>query len=314
MSASVVPLDSPSAGSANPGASLASLWAYMEPALDHIIRSPTNDNKRAPVLTIAWHMGIHSAIYNYFTMLHYEHLSAGHGLAEAQGDNGKAAISGSDLYGQLDQYYAGVARGLLSEAPEDHIDLIQYLIACFTRYQAGAQSINRMLDYVNRHYVKRAVDDGFGWLFTGDIPDGVASKIKGYGGVKTAKKLEARRKTQLEAWGYGKGGSMEQAERCAESASALEHIVPLSSLALRRFRTEFLEPLLNAFQIHGAQGTRSGRLARAVRELLETTPGGEDEKRRIAVEMADMMMSVGVPANQPLRKKLEKYVVATASI
>lgn len=276
-------------------------------------------------------MGIHTATYNYFTT-QSQCATAGHGLAAAQRDNGKAAtISGSDLYEQLDKYYSDTARELLLDSPEDHTTLIHYLIPCFNRYLAGAQSINRLLNYVNRHYVKRAVDEDKGWLRLNDILDGVARNIKGDDTrEKIARKLKERKTVELKAWGYVDGGSAEllaQAESCAESASAQDRIVPLSSLALRRFRTELLEPLLKAPKIHGkgkkkrpppSGGDKSslpkGRLARAAKELLETTPGGENEKRRIAAEIADMMKMVGIRSDQPLRKKLEKYVVATASV
>ena len=331
MTASVAPLATPSAGSASPATSLPSLWSYLSPALDHIVRSPTDDNGKAPPISVEWHMGIHTATYNYFTT-QSESATTGHGLAAVQRDNGKAAtISGSDLYEQLDKYYSDTARELLLDAPEDHTTLIQYLIPCFNRYNAGAASINRLLNYVNRHYVKRAVDEDKGWLRLNDVLDAVARNIKGDDTrEKIAKKLKERRTVELKAWGYANGGSpelMAQAESCAEAASTLDRIVPLSSLALRRFRTELLEPLLKAPKINGKGKKKrpppgggdmgslpKGRLARAVKELLETSAGGEDEKRRIAAELADMMKVCGVQADQPLRKKLEKYVIATASI
>lgn len=52
------------------------------------------------------------------------------------------------------------------------------------------------------------------------------------------------------------------------------------------------------------------RLPRVVKELLETQGGDEDENRRLAVEIATMLRTVGVRADQPLRKKLDKFVIA----
>src|ERR1700722_442484 len=43
------------------------LWGYIEPALDHIIRSQTNDPTQAPSIDVGYHMGIHTATYDYFT-------------------------------------------------------------------------------------------------------------------------------------------------------------------------------------------------------------------------------------------------------
>src|SRR6266508_3930619 len=55
----------PASGSANPATSLSSLWAYMEPALDHIVKSPSNDtNGKAPAIDYGLYAGIHSACYN----------------------------------------------------------------------------------------------------------------------------------------------------------------------------------------------------------------------------------------------------------
>jgi len=52
-------------GSANPATSLSSLWAYVQPALDHIVKSPSNDpNGKAPAIDFGLYTGIHSACYN----------------------------------------------------------------------------------------------------------------------------------------------------------------------------------------------------------------------------------------------------------
>jgi hypothetical protein len=52
-------------GSANPATSSSALWAYLEPALDHIIKSPVNDpNGKAPAIDFHLYAGIHSACYN----------------------------------------------------------------------------------------------------------------------------------------------------------------------------------------------------------------------------------------------------------
>ena len=60
-------LPNPQSGSADPSASLPALWCYIQPALDHIIRSPTNNLSKVPAVDINYHMGIHTALYNYFT-------------------------------------------------------------------------------------------------------------------------------------------------------------------------------------------------------------------------------------------------------
>ena len=267
-------------------------------------------------------MGIHTNCYNYFT--------AQSESGNPRKDN-RAAASGTDLYEQLDEYYSLTARELLLGAPQDDTTLIQYLIPCFNRYNSGAQSINRLLNYVNRHYVKRAVDEDKGWLRLNDVLDAVAKTIKEDDTrEKISKRLKERRIEELKKWGYKDGGSTEllvRAEACAEAASGLDRIVPLSSMALRRFRTEFIEPLLKVPKLKGKGKKRrpppppthddtgtipKGRLARAVKELLETKHGDPNEQRRLAVELADMLRVIGIRCDHPLRKKLDRFVIASA--
>jgi hypothetical protein len=62
--ATLPPLPGPSSGSANPAASLSALWAYLLPALNHIVKSPTNNSDKAPAIDIGFYAGIHTACYN----------------------------------------------------------------------------------------------------------------------------------------------------------------------------------------------------------------------------------------------------------
>lgn len=269
-------------------------------------------------------MGIHTNCYNYFTA--QSELASGN----PRKDN-TAAVSGTDLYEQLDEYYSVTARELLLGAPEDDTTLIHYLIPCFNRYNSGAQSVNRLLNYVNRHYVKRAVDEDKGWLRLNDVLGAGTKIIKEDNTLqRISGRLKEGRIKELKKWGYEDGGSAElliRAEACAEAASSLDRIVPLSSMALRRFRTEFIEPLLKVPGLKGRSKKRrpplppthddkgimpKTRLARAVKELLETEPGDPNEQRKLAVELADMLRIIGVRCDHPLRKKLDRFVIASA--
>ncbi len=351
-------LPNPETGSANPSASLPALWAYIQPALDHIIRSPTNDLSKAPAVDVNYHMGIHTALYNYFTT----HVTPAppHPLSTAKEAlpptppraSSTALPPGHDIYDKLDAYFAEVAREVLLGAPMDDSALVHYLVPCFIRYAAGAQSINRLLNYVNRQYVRRAVDEDKGWLRFGDIvsselAEGPGAREDGPGCTgshkRIAEKMRERRAAELRRWGAPEGATTEQlalAEACAEAASAPEHVVPVLSLAYRRFRTEVLEPLIavpkpkkqsKKKKNKGKQGDDGpttvavngsvaeadeattgpkGRLARSVKELLESKGGDEEEQNRLAFEMAEMLMRAGIRLDHPLRRRLKKYCVA----
>lgn len=55
------------------------------------------------------------------------------------------------------------------------------------------------------------------------------------------------------------------------------------------------------------KGGPKSRLARAVRYLVEEDPRGEDERRKEAVELNEMMELVGVGREHVLRRKLVRF-------
>ena len=108
--------------------------------------------------------------------------------------------------------------------------------------------MSRLLNYVNRHYVKRAVDEDRGWLRLADVLDAVARTIREDDTrEKVQRRLRERRTEELRKWGYREGdppARVAQIESYAEAASPPDRVVPLSAVAYRRFRLEVMEPLL----------------------------------------------------------------------
>jgi hypothetical protein len=315
--------------SANPATSIITLWNYIQPALDHIVRSSTNNMNKAPAIDVQYHMGIHTAVYNYFTSQPESVAPTRSGTPlqkspSSRADNEKW-MSGMDIYERLDGYYASVARELFLGTPMDDSTLVHYLVPCFYRYSAGAQSVNRLLNYVNRHFVKRAVDEDKGWLRLNDVLDVVAKMIKdGDARDQISLKLKQRRAEELKRWGYGEGGSREalaQAEASAEAASDVDRVVPLSSLAHRRFRVEVLDTLLAVPKgkgkkrpkkpplVNGERPLPKGRLARAVKWLLESD---DEERGALAEGLATALRMCGIRVDHPLRKRLDKFLIISS--
>ena len=249
--------------------------------------------------------------------------------ANAPSSDPKNTPSGTDIYTQLDRYFAEATREIALGAPQDDTTLIQYIVPSFDRYNAGAQSANRLLNYVNRHYVKRAVDEDRGWLRLADIIETVTQNIfMDDSREMISQRFKDRKLEELKKWGYSDNGSGDQAvfaEACAEAASSLDRVVPISSLALRRFRTEFIDPLLTTPKIKGNSkakhkipksvgpnpgGRPKGRLARAVKELLESDCIEQEERLRLASGLAKVLQAVGVRHDHLLRKKLDNYVMS----
>ncbi|KAG6863811.1 hypothetical protein C0991_002991 [Blastosporella zonata] len=236
--------------------------------------------------------------------------------------------NGNDLYERLDIYFADATRELLLGAPHDDSALIHYIIPCFNRYAAGAQSVNRLLGYVNRHYVKPAVDEDKDWLRACDVSKAVTETMILYDArEEIIQRLRDKRFAELKKWGYEQGGSAEllaAAEASAEAASTPDCIVTIVSLAHRRFRTDFFEPLLAIPKIlkgkskakpkipkaqsGSAPHAPKGRLARAVKELLESKNFDEQQRLDLATPLAKYLKTVGIRSDHPLRKKLDKFV------
>ncbi|KAF5336983.1 hypothetical protein D9611_003410 [Ephemerocybe angulata] len=316
----------PASGSSNPANSSVSLWAYLKPALDHIVKSPTNDpNGKAPAVDFVLYSGIHTACYNYFT----SQSEAAHSSPSATA-RGKAPVSGSDIYDQLDRYFSEICQEIALNAPDDDTTLIHYLIPCFNRYSSGAQSANRLLSYVNRHYVKRAVDEDRGWLRLNDVLESVVKTITLEDTrEKISKRLREKRAEELKRWGYSEGDPAERlaiAEACSEAASPPDRVVPIASLAHRRFRTEVIEPMLLAPKSRGSSKAKhkipktpaaaapyrpKGRLGRAVQHLMTSDDADKEERARLLPSVAQCLETIGVRPDHPLRKRIDKYLIVT---
>jgi hypothetical protein len=160
-----------------------------------------------------------------------------------------------------------------------------------------------------------------------------------------AEKMRERRAAELRRWGAPEGATAEQlalAEACAQAGSAGECVVPVLSLAYRRFRTEVLEPLLAVPIPKGEskskgkkkkrKGTMQGRdspatmaivavvtaaevdkarLARSVKEFFGSKRRDGEERNEFACEMADMLMRVGIRPEHPLRRRLGRHSTST---
>ncbi|EAU92956.1 hypothetical protein CC1G_03743 [Coprinopsis cinerea okayama7 len=313
-------------GSANPATSASALWAYIKPALDHIVKSPSNDpNGKAPAIDVVLYSGIHSACYNYFTA-QSEAASVG------ASSRGKAPANGSDIYENLDRYFQEVCQEIALGVPDDDSTLVHYLIPAFNRFSAGAQSANRLLNYINRHYVKRAVDEDRGWLRLNDVLESVVKNITIEDTrEKISTRLKEKRAEELKKWGYSEGDSGERlayAEACSEAASGPDRIVPVVSLAHRRFRIEVFEPLLLAPKTKGTSKAKhripkavstaapyrpKGRLARAVQAVMTADDIEESERLQLITRLGHALQTVGVRPDHALRKRIDKYIASPES-
>jgi hypothetical protein len=293
------------------------------------VRSPLETCQPA-VIDSQYHVLIHTAVYNYF--LAQNQVAERTARQQAQQAphtphqrTTNVAPSGVDMYDHLDQYFVLVAKDIYSDAPVED-GLAAYLFDRYERFSAAAESVNRLLNYINRHFVKRSVDEDRGWLQIRDVVDGIIGNMHD---IETRDKLvrmlKERRQTELAKWGFAEGGTPEEAakaEASAEAASTPERVVPVSSLAYRRFRLEVLDPLLAVPKVKGgkkrlpptsaaATGPK-GRLARSVKAMLESKTMDPAEKRRIATGLATCFQRTGVRTNHPLRQRLATFLAKSS--
>lgn len=242
---------------------------------------------------------------------------------------GKAPMNGSDIYENLDHYFQDVCQEIALGIPDDDASLVHYLIPAFNRFSAGAQSANRLLNYINRHYVKRAVDEDRGWLRLNDVLESVAKGIHADNSrEKISTRLRDKRKEELKKWGYAEGDSSDRlalAESSLEAASDADRIVPIVSLAHRRFRIEVFDPLLAVPKTGGKGNPKGkhripksptgaapyrpkGRLARAVHSVMTADDIEESERLQLIKQLSHGLQTTGVRPDHSLRKRIDKYI------
>ncbi|KAH8108737.1 Cullin-domain-containing protein [Phellopilus nigrolimitatus] len=138
-------------------ADLETTWRFLEEGVDHIM------TKLQTGVSYSKYMSLYTVSYNYCTS------SRMHGSPEAGVHTGRtgANLMGSDLYNKLTKYLIQHLK-TVREGAENIVDeaLLQYYAKEWDRYTTGANYINRLFTYLNRHWVKREKDEGRKGVYT----------------------------------------------------------------------------------------------------------------------------------------------------
>ncbi|KII86882.1 hypothetical protein PLICRDRAFT_55777 [Plicaturopsis crispa FD-325 SS-3] len=133
-------------------ADLATTWAFLEEGVDHIM------TKLQTGVSYSKYMSLYTVAYNYCTSSRMH--GSGHEQVTMGGRTG-ANLMGSDLYNNLIRYFIAHLQGLRDQSdPLQEEGLLRYYAAEWDRYTTGANYINRLFTYLNRHWVKRERDEG----------------------------------------------------------------------------------------------------------------------------------------------------------
>ncbi|OAT07750.1 Cullin 1 [Blastomyces gilchristii SLH14081] len=127
-------------------------WAYLEKGVERVM---TQLEGGIDMLT---YMGVYTAVHNFCTS--QKAISTPSSPASHGGHRG-AHLLGEELYNLLGIYLSrhlnDVYESSLSHSDES---LLAFYIREWTRYTTAAQYINHLFKYLNRHWVKREVDEG----------------------------------------------------------------------------------------------------------------------------------------------------------
>ncbi|KAG1745820.1 Cullin-domain-containing protein [Suillus paluster] len=133
-------------------ADLATTWAFLEEGVDHIM------TKLQTGVSYSKYMSLYTVAYNYCTS---SRMHSTTGDAVGTGSRTGANLMGSDLYNNLIRYFITHLK-LLKDQSDSLQDeaLLRYYASEWDRYTTGANYINRLFTYLNRHWVKRERDEG----------------------------------------------------------------------------------------------------------------------------------------------------------
>ncbi|KAK8223146.1 Cullin [Phyllosticta capitalensis] len=133
-------------------------WMYLQAGVDRIMADLREG------IDMKQYMGLYTAIHNFCTHQKAAQGSSG-GFNTAHGggghNRGGAHLLGEDLYNHLIQYLKDHLRQVL-EASTAHTDeaLLTFYIKEWNRYTMAGQYNNHLFRYLNRHWVKREMDEG----------------------------------------------------------------------------------------------------------------------------------------------------------
>ncbi|KAF1850628.1 Cullin-domain-containing protein [Cucurbitaria berberidis CBS 394.84] len=126
-------------------------WKYLEAGVDKIM---TNLRGGMDMKT---YMGLYTAIHNFCTAQKAVAGSSFH----AANNRGGAHLLGEDLYQHLIEYLKAHLADVQTESKQ-HVDeaLLTFYIKEWNRYTTAGQYNNHLFRYLNRHWVKREMDEG----------------------------------------------------------------------------------------------------------------------------------------------------------
>ncbi|EAQ87198.1 hypothetical protein CHGG_03817 [Chaetomium globosum CBS 148.51] len=128
-------------------------WTYLQDGITMIMMNLQQG------IDLQTYMGIYTAVHNFCT----SQKAVGFALqSHVIGSSQRGAhLLGEDLYKKLSEYLSEHLKGLVTES-KAHTDeaLLSFYIREWQRYTDAAKYIHHLFRYLNRHWVKREIDEG----------------------------------------------------------------------------------------------------------------------------------------------------------
>ncbi|KAG0633629.1 Cullin [Tuber brumale] len=136
---------------------LGQTWSYLEAGVENIMKNLQTG------VDMTTYMGVYTAVHNFCTSQKAVNSSpqALHNSGAVHRGGAVAHLLGEDLYKNLIGYLSKHLTALKDEA-SGHADeaLLALYIRDWDRYTTAAKYINHLFRYLNRHWVKREMDEG----------------------------------------------------------------------------------------------------------------------------------------------------------
>jgi cullin 1 len=132
---------------------LDSTWSYLEKNIDNVMW------RLQEGLDMKTYMGVYTAVHNFCTS--QKATSGTHSSGSLTQSHRGAHLLGEELYQLLDQYLNAHLRFVTSKTENvSNEALLTYYIREWKRYTNAAKYNNNLFRYLNRHWVKREMDEG----------------------------------------------------------------------------------------------------------------------------------------------------------
>ncbi|RSH90827.1 hypothetical protein EHS25_010002 [Saitozyma podzolica] len=136
-------------------ADLKTAWAFLRVGVEHIM------TRIHLGMSYSYYILLYTAIYDFCTQNRPSASAFGGGRGTG------ANLQGAELYRSLHNYFSDHCKDLKEESEKlSDLELLKFYAREWDRYTTGATYVNKLFNYLNKHWVKREKDEGRKEVYT----------------------------------------------------------------------------------------------------------------------------------------------------